>query len=168
MSCSPSAQHFPLCKCLWPWPRLNLRFEGLAPLLTHSLMVTAKLSLSLCLLCLKCSKFDLLILKTEIPFAKHIEKCQFLKSCGVLSSYNILKVTYQLLCFTFSLMCDSSSPSLLLLRLIICFFIVWLIRSESEKWTQWGSLHTLSSCLPSSHPSTLYCLLMEAVVIVMQ
>lgn len=28
---SPSAQHFPPCKCLWPWPRLHLRFEGLAP-----------------------------------------------------------------------------------------------------------------------------------------
>lgn len=140
----------------------------IGPLLTHSLMVTAKLSLSLCLLCLKFFTFDLFVPKTAIPLDKRIEVCKSTaakcRSVSVFlnvenipeSAVSAVVALLSLWCVTSARYCtDSSYPS------SPCGWLEERVRSG--RW--WGSLHTVSPCSPSP---TLYCLLMEAVVIVMQ
>lgn len=52
-SCRLSPQHFPLCKCLWPRPRLDPRFEELAPCWLAACWWLGCYPRPFCLLCLK-------------------------------------------------------------------------------------------------------------------
>lgn len=141
----------------------------IGPLLTHSLMVTAQLSLSLCLLCSQILQVWPLHLQSYTP-SSWTYRNVWINSIQIRRMWSFLLVNPRFkelnrpLCFTFSLTCDYRHHHTLLLLLFFFFFYVWPIRGESEKWTQLGSLHTVSPC----YPPTLYCLLMEAVVIVMQ
>lgn len=80
----------------------------IGPLLTHSLMWTAQLSLSLCLLCRRFFKFHLLIPQTIIPLDNPIKICKlrvpycnaFLPDIFIFLN-SVLKMIYLWLCINF-------------------------------------------------------------------
>lgn len=85
----------------------------IGPLLTHSLMVTGQLSLSLCLLCLKFFKFDLFIRKTSLPFLAPYRNVPFKSSLDqliVFFSLSVLQIPWKksiLICCKTSLLFGS-------------------------------------------------------------
>lgn len=80
----------------------------IGPLLTHSLLWTAQLSLSLCLLCRRFFKFDLLIPQTIIPLDNPTKICKlrvlnfnaFLPDIFIFLN-SLLKIIYLWLCVNF-------------------------------------------------------------------